>query len=92
MAQIKHPLTIRSNRKAITAFFPYAVWRERDGEHGMIDAFLSVSGASASGRMWKVIGPFIPFLLDGVSPQTRVLVSPYVPWDSELLGEGLVTR
>ena len=77
---------IQSRRKAITAFFPYAVWQERGGDRRAIDAFLGVTRVSKSGSgfMWGEIEPFVAALFGETSPDSlnRVLalVSPYVPW------------
>ena len=92
MAQVECLDTIMSKHKVTTVFFPYAVWGERDGESGMMDAFLRVSRVSELGRMWGAITPFIPTLLDELSPRTIVLVSPYVPWHSELHDKNVVAR
>jgi len=76
---------IRSEYKAITALFPYAVWQERDGKHEMLNAFLYVVGASKwFGFMWNHIGPLFPKLLDEEShislKRASVLVSPHLRW------------
>lgn len=85
MAELEDPYKIQSKRKAVTAFFPYAVWRERDGERGMIDAFLGVVRASGSRMsLWHAIRPFIPTLFNEASPRTIVLTSPHIPWHSDL--------
>ena len=75
---------IQSKRKAITAFFPYAVWRERGGEHGEIEAFLSaVKTSSSTTSLWHPIMPFISTLFNVASSQTILITSPHVPWDRE---------
>jgi len=76
---------IRSEHKAITALFPYAVWQERDGRHETLDAFLYVVEASKSfGFMWNHIGPLFPMLLNKEShislKRASVLVSPHLRW------------
>jgi len=83
---------IYSKRKAITAFFLYAVRQERDGECRMIGVLFRVASASGFDVMWKEIGPFIPALFDEAGPWTIVFVSPYVPWNSVLLGGDVVVK
>ena len=82
MAQVEDPDQIWSKRKAINALFPYAVWRERGGDHRMVDAFLGIARAPNIGIL--VTEPIVTALFDGASPgsSTRVvtLVSPYVRW------------
>ena len=91
MVESRNPSKIQSKRKALTAFFPYAVTRERDGEHGMMDAFLGAAGAAGSTmHLWHAIRPFIPTLFDQASPRTIVLTSSHVPWHSELCDENVV--
>ena len=99
MAKVADPDQIRSKRKAVTAFFPYAVWQERNRGCKMVDAFLLVARASRSGElMWEAIGPFITtlFAIDEASPDSlnRVitLVSPYVRWDTWSFNENAITR
>jgi len=88
------PYKIQSKRKAVTAFFPYAVWRERDGESRMIDAFLGAARTSGSRMsLWRAIKPFVPTLFNAASPRTIVLTSPHVPWHSDLHDKkNVVTR
>ena len=38
--------TLRTRREAITALFPYAVWRWKNGEREMLDAFFRLVGAA----------------------------------------------
>ena len=97
MAKVADPDQIRSKRKAVATFFPYAVWQERNGECRMVDAFLLVARASRSGEfMWEAIGPFITTLFGEASPDSlnRVitLVSPYVRWDTWSFNKTAVTR
>ena len=40
--------TLWTRRKAITALFPYAVWRWKNGEREMLDAFFRIVGAAES--------------------------------------------
>jgi len=91
MAQVEDLVQIWSKRKAITAFFPHAIWQERGGDRRMIDAFLGVARASESDAfMWTAIKPFIPTLFDRASPWTVVLASPHVPWDGGLPDENAI--
>ena len=84
MTESKDPYQIQSKRKALTAFFPYAVWMERSGECRMMDAFLSATKVSGPGTsLWGAITPFISTLFEAASDQTVVLTSPRVPWDRE---------
>ena len=82
MAASEDTYIIECKRKAVTAFFPYAVWRERVGDSRMMDAFLTaakVFGSKTS--LWYPIVPFIPTLFGAATSQTVVETSPYVPWD-----------
>ena len=93
MVEFKNLFHIQSKRKAVTALFPYAVRRERDGEHRMIDAFLDAARTSGSTtHLWDVIRPFIPTLFDQACPRTVVLTSPHVPWHRELHDGNAVAR
>jgi len=97
MAKVADLDQIRSKRKAVAAFFPYAVWQERNGECRTVDAFLLVARASRSGEfMWEAIGPFVTTPFEEESPDSlnRVitLVSPYVRWDTWSFNKTAVTR
>ena len=93
MVESRNSFIIQSKRKAVTAFFPYAVGREQDGDHRMMDAFLgAVRAAGSTMHLWRAIRPFIPTLFKQASPQTIVLTSPHVPWHSELRDENVVFR
>jgi hypothetical protein len=84
MVESRDSCKIQSKRKAITAFFPYAVWRERDGEREAIEAFMSAVKASSSmTSLWHPIMPFISTLFNAASPQTILFIAPHVPWDRE---------
>ena len=95
---------IRAKRKAVTAFFPYAVWNERRGDRTMIDLFLAAARASNplwrlidwDEFMWKAIRAFVDTLFDEASPDSLnrvlMLVSPYVPLETWCLNEKMVTR
>ena len=49
--------SIRSKYKAITAFFPYAVWRERDGQHELLGMLFRLCRAMTWGGKHEVISP-----------------------------------
>jgi len=93
MARVGDLYQIWSKRKAITAFFPFAVWQEGCGEHRVIDAFFDVARPSGSGAfMWTAIGSLTHTLFNQASPRTVVLASPHVSWNSELRDENVVAR
>ena len=93
MAESGDPYQIQSKCKALTTFFPYAVWMERGGECRMMDAFLSATKVSGPGTsLWGAITPFISTLFEAASDQTVVLTSPHVPWDREPDATRAVTR
>jgi len=104
MARVEDTDRIISKRKAITAFFPYAVWRGRCGDCGVVETFLGVAKASNptqkiidwDGIMWKAVRPFVDTLFDRATPDSldRVLtlVSPYVSLESWSLNRTMVTR
>ena len=88
---------ISSKYKAITAFFPYAVRQEGDGQRETLDAFLrAVRSSKRHGFMWNHIRPLIPTLLDEEShvslKQAAVLTSPHSEWWKSLTGEHLVQQ
>ena len=91
MATSKDLYNIQSKRKAITAFFPYAVWRERGGDQKMIDAFLeAVKFSGSTTSLWHAITPFISTIFGAARPRTVVLTSPHVSWHSIPGGENVV--
>ena len=67
--------TLRVRRKAITALFPYAIWRKRNGKGDLLDAFFRIAGATEEetlrqssagaasperrGFMWHRAEPFV---------------------------------
>ena len=81
-------LTLRRDRKAITALFPYAVWQERYRQQTMIlDVLLRAANASRSyAFLWYCIQPFMKTLLNDASDvslkRVAILASPYIPWRS----------
>jgi len=77
------PSHIRSKYKPITAFFAYAVWQERNGQHKALDVLLRVVRASKRfGFMWNRIRPLVVTLLDkqnNVSvKRIAILASPHL--------------
>jgi hypothetical protein len=97
MTQVENPKQIWSKRKAAAAFFPYAVWRERDGEHGMVDAFLGAARAATPNEYrWNAVVPFFTTLFDGACPNSlnRVitLASPHILPSTLDFNENMVTR
>lgn len=102
MAEAADSNLIISKRKAICALFPYAVYLEQGGQHGMIDAILLAARASSSvasntGKfMWCQVVLYISRLFEKQSPPSlnRVIsyISPYVPWDGALNNKVAVAR
>ena len=81
MAASEDMFTVRRKRKAVTAFFPYAVWRERGGDHWTMGAFLAaVKVFDSTTSLWHPIALFIPTLFEVASSQAVVVASPHVPW------------
>jgi len=62
MAEAADGHSIQRKRKAITALFPYAVWRERDGQHELLDIIFHLFRAMVAWARHKALGPL---LLDG---------------------------
>ena len=70
---------LQKRRKAITALFPYAIWRRRSGQGDMLDAFFCIvgategealrqssTGAASPGRQGFMWHRAEPFVTDGV--------------------------
>ena len=88
---------IHSKRKVISAFFPYAVWRERDGEQGMVGVFLRAVRASKSEYfIWDATRSFAVMLLGEGSPDSLnriiALASPHILWPSWWSDKKMVAR
>ena len=93
MAEARDYPLLRSKRKAVGALLPYAVWQERDGRPEMLIAILHAARASRMGWfMWHHVGRLVGAPLSNASPDTIVLVSPHIPWDSLTDKESLVQR
>ena len=90
-AGVGDPGQIQSRRKATTALFPYAVLQERDGNRGMIDAFIGAASASNS-DLWGAVGPFVPTLFSEANPHAIVHVLPHFPWYGVPHDESVVAR
>ena len=70
---------LQFKHKAITAFLPYAVWRERDGQPEMLDAYLRATRALRERQpTWDRMDAIK--LLSVASPRATVLVSPHIRW------------
>ena len=85
MIESTDPDPIRAKCKAITAFFPYAAWQERNGQHELLDTFLHTARASRKqGFMWDRVEPLITTLLGETNPSPTkravILVSPHLMW------------
>ena len=85
MIEAGDPRQIQSRRTAITAFFPYAVWQEQNGQRGALDTFLRAAKASEMEQFMRHwVEPFVATLLDEESPvsmkRAAILASSYIPW------------
>ena len=86
-----------SRRKAISAFFPYALCLWRSGERRMVDMFFCAAMALNSEEfIWYRAGPLIMRLSDTQNPpflnRLITLASPCVYWHDEPYGGNMVTR
>jgi len=81
MARTGDQNQIGSKCKAIVALFPYAVWRERCGDHRMVDAYLGVAGTPTAPAL---LAEPIVTLFEEASPDcpNRIvaLLSPNMFW------------
>ena len=81
MAETGDPDELHFKSKAITAFFPYAIWQEKDGDPTMLDAFMRASWASGLLYFtWHRADRFVSALLSEATPRAIVLSSPHIPW------------
>ena len=84
MIDAGNPKAIYSKRKAITTLFPYAVWRKRDGQHEMFDAFFRAVCVPRDewGFMWDYTMPLVATLLreesHGSLKQAAIIASPHL--------------
>jgi len=93
MVESEDQCQLRSKRKAITAFLPYAIRQERSGRPWMLETFLHAARASKERRFaWRRIGGSTLALISEASPRAIVLVSPHVPWDGLTDKRDLVQR
>lgn len=95
MIEVADPDLIYSKRKAITALFPYAVRRERDGQSELFGMFLRIAAASRRwGFMWRRVRPLVTTLLEEENTVSQkraaILASPHFPWDNFTNGQRLV--
>lgn len=85
MIRIADPDLIYFKHKAITAFFPWAVCHEWNGQREVLDTLLHAARTSGrQGFMWHCIELLVTRLLTEESTifwkQVVVLASPYLPW------------
>ena len=89
MARVADPDQIWSKRKAIIALFPYIVRQDRDGDHGMVDAFLGITRAP---KIVALLTEQITTLFEEASPDppNRVvtLMSPHASWGRLGISDG----
>jgi len=95
MIDAADPWLLRSNGKAITTLFSYAVGREGDGEHEMLDLLFHIFRTSGWwGFAWRRIEPLVDALLSEESPisskRAIILASPHFPWDQFIAGKRLI--
>jgi len=91
MARVGDLDQIWSKRKAIVALFPYVAWRDRGGDHRVVDAFLGIAKAPKIGTL--LTEPITTLFEEAGrdSPnQVVTLLAPYADWDS-LFGIDTVT-
>ena len=81
MTETEDHRSLRSKRKAITAFLPYAVQQERDGHPKMLDTIFHAARVSKMVLfMWRYASQFFSTLLSEASPRAIVLALPHIPW------------
>ena len=51
-----HGSRLQESRKAITALFPYAIWRRKNGQGDMLDAFFRVAGVAEEDTLCQYRG------------------------------------
>ena len=87
------PCKIQSKRKAITAFLPYAVWKEREGDHRVMDAFLgAVKASNSTASLWPPVTPFISTMFSVASSRAILITSPHISWRREPQNTNMVDR
>jgi len=91
MARVENLDQIKSKRKAIIAVFPFAAWRERGGDHRMVDAF---SGVFRVPDVVRFMARPIATLLKEECPDYPdwivTLVSPHIDWGTSGLNGNAV--
>ena len=87
------PCKIQSKRKAITAFLPYAIWKEREGDHRVMDAFLgAVKASNSTASLWPPVTPFISTMFSVASSRAILITSPHISWRREPQNTNMVDR
>ena len=103
MAQAVDSNPIFIKRKAINTLFPYAIYLEQSGQHGMINAIFRAARATNTASlnptgkfMWCQVVLYISRLFEERSPTSLnriiVLMAPFVPWDGTLSNSTAVIR
>jgi len=97
MVETSIPDVIFSKRKAINTILPYAIYLEQGGQQEMVDAVINAARASNSMKFtWHHVVRYISRLFEKSSPTSLdrliALISPYVPWHSELKKTRKVSR
>lgn len=95
MVEAADPGPICSVRKAISAFFPYAILRDQRGQPKALDLILRAARASEqSGFMWHCVEPFATTLLHEESPisskRASILALPHISWRKLTNSEHLI--
>ena len=79
MAEATDRSPLQFKRKAITAFLPYAVWQERNGQPEMLLAIIrAVRASRMPALMWCHACSFAHTLFSRASPRAIVFVSPHI--------------
>ena len=79
MAEATDRSPLQFKRKAITAFLPYAVWQERNGQPEMLFAIIrAVRASRMPALMWCHACSFAHTLFSRASPRAIVFVSPHI--------------
>jgi len=95
MIRVGDPHPIASKCEAITALFPYAIWREQAGKRDVFDTFLRLaSDLGRFGSVWHRIEPLVVMMLEEGSQvslkEAIILAAPYFDWKKFGNGERLI--
>ena len=95
MIKAGDPHLIASKCEAITALFPYAIWREQAGERDVFDTFIRLaSDLGRFGSAWHRIEPLVVMMLDEGShvslKEAIILAAPHFDWKKFGNGEYLI--